>query len=89
MGVGISIPKSVTPSELCGLEFASKLISTEGNLSPLPFALLTTPGLVNKFQFVDQVVKRIITDNIQRGPSLEILLRAVFGQRLSEKLGGL
>lgn len=87
LGVEISIQKSVTPSPKNGLEFASKIISKDGNLRPLPIILLTKPGLVYKFQFLRYLVDRILTDGLQRGPALRDLIIAVFGKRLSDKLG--
>jgi hypothetical protein len=87
MGVRISIHKSIVPSKLVGLEFASKLVNKEGNLSPLPVILITKSGLVAKLSFLSILADRILTEGIQRGPSLITLLVAIFGKRLREPLG--
>jgi hypothetical protein len=87
IGVQISMHKSIVPSKMVGIEFASKLICSDGNLSPLPVLLLTKPGLVNKVQFFCAVVIRILTDGIQSGPSLTDLSVSTFGSKLSDKLG--
>nr|DAZ90606.1 TPA_asm: RdRp [Nebalia bipes mitovirus 1] len=89
MGVGISTHKSIVPSRKVGLEFASKLINWNGDISPLPIVLLTKKGIVSKIQFLSQVVERIVTGPIRNSPTLEILLDGVFGPRLRGKLGDL
>lgn len=86
IGVRISVPKSIHPSDLIGLEFASKLIMKEGNLSPLPILLLVRGRLIDKITFISQLVDRVLTDSIQRVPSLESLFVALFGERHWEKL---
>lgn len=87
LGVGISLHKSIVPSEEVGLEFASKLISKLGNLSPLPVILLLKEGIVSKLQFLTEVVDRLVSDGVQRAPDLDCLLTACFGKRLKDILG--
>jgi hypothetical protein len=89
LGVGISDHKRILPSESVGLEFASKLINCEGNLSPLPILLLTKEGIVSKLTFLSDVVRRLVADGVRETPSLDVLLRGVFGPRLGRELGGL
>lgn len=89
LGVSVSIQKSVLPSERNGLEFASKYISSEGNLRPLPIVLLTKNGLIPKFQFLTQVFDRILGEGVSEGPELKVLLNGVFGPRLARYLGDL
>lgn len=89
IGVGISLHKSILPSEKIGLEFASKLINSDGNLSPLPVVLLTKGGIVCKIQFLTEVVTRLVDGNVTEGPDLSILFDAIFGKRLADNLGGL
>jgi hypothetical protein len=89
IGVSISMHKSIVPSELQGLEFASKLINKDGNLSPLPIVLLTKPGIVAKLQFFGEVILRLVGGNVAEGPDLQCLLVAIFGKQLADDLGGL
>lgn len=81
IGVGISIPKSISPSSLIGLEFASKLINKDGNLSPLPTLLLTRGRLIDKITFLSQVVERLLTEGSSEVPDLPTLFASVFGQK--------
>lgn len=86
LGVHISQQKCVFPSDVNGLEFASKYINKEGNLRPLPTVLLTKPGLLNKVQFLRQVVSRILRDGVREAPDLEQLSNSVFGTKLGRHL---
>lgn len=92
MGVGISMHKSIvpTPSEMMGMEFASKLVNKDGNLSPLPIVLLTKEGIVAKLQFFSELVTRLVVPGVCRDHlSLDLLADTVFGRRLSRQLRGL
>lgn len=89
IGVFISEHKSIVPSDLIGLEFASKLIRKEGNLSPLPIVLLRKKGLVFKIQFLTSVVDRLVTSGSHDSPNLDHILKVVFGPRLIYTLGDL
>lgn len=82
LGVGISAHKSIQPSPKKGLEFASKLVSREGNLSPLPIILLTKSGIVAKLQFITELVIRLAAGPVRDHHRLECLLIGVFGPRL-------
>jgi hypothetical protein len=78
--------KSIVPSEKVGIEFARKLICTEGNLSPLPIILLTMNGLVVKVQFICKIVDRILTDGILERPDFKEIFTSVFGPVIGDKL---
>jgi hypothetical protein len=82
LGVEISIHKSVVPSIMIGVEFASKLINTEGNLSPLPIALLIRGRLIDKFSFLTTLVNRVLSEELQIGRDFRSLLKALFGENL-------
>jgi hypothetical protein len=58
IGVSISTPKSVFPSTVRGVEFASKLITEEENLSPLPLGCLLTKTPLSIFTLWDSIYKR-------------------------------
>lgn len=88
MGVGISLHKSILPSPLNGMEFASKLINREGNLSPLPVVLLTKQGIVAKLQFLTELVGRLLAGPVRECHDLDHLLTSVFGPKLKDYLGG-
>jgi hypothetical protein len=49
VGVSISIPKSIQPGPPKGVEFASKLITEEEDLSPLPLGCLKTKTILSIF----------------------------------------
>lgn len=86
LGVKVSLPKRVTPSDQVGMEFASKLIRKEGNLRPLPLGLLIEGRMVSKLQLIDHVVGRWITsEDTTRSLAFETLFTATFGPRLGEK----
>jgi hypothetical protein len=80
LGVEISIHKSVVPSLEIGVEFASKLINKEGNLSPLPIALLLRGELIDKFSFLTIMVNRVLSEELQIGCDFRSLLMALFGK---------
>jgi hypothetical protein len=89
IGVSISEHKSIVPSELIGMEFASKLITKEGDLSPLPILLRVQGGIACKMQFLMEVVKRVVANPYSRSPRLDVLLDASFGKRLRSHLSGI
>jgi len=89
IGVFISEHKSINPSELNGLEFASKLINSEGNLSPLPVILLRKKGLVYKIQFLSHCVERLLVSGFHDIPDLDHFFKVVFGPKLKDSLGDL
>lgn len=58
MGVKISLPKRVLPRPLQGVEFASKLINNQANLSPLPLGCLQTKTPLSMFTLWDALYSR-------------------------------
>lgn len=79
LGVDISTTKSIFPSEVGGMEFASKLLTKEGNLSPLPLRLLSRESsLPMKLEFIVQVVDRMINSVGSHASDFESILNAVF-----------
>jgi len=89
IGVGISIHKSILPSALRGLEFASKLFRVEGNLSPLPIVLLTKQGIVAKLQFFTELVTRLVDGHVRECHTLEMFAASIFGKKLADNLRSL
>lgn len=86
IGVEISWTKSVTPSPTIGVEFARKLFTIEGDISPLPIKLITrSKTLVSSFQFMSYMIERITVDQIQRSPNLETLIDIVFRNKDNSK----
>jgi pantothenate kinase len=87
IGVGISLHKRIHPSSLQGVEFASKLTTSYGNIRPLPIALLLDQSVVSKLQFLSKVWERVVQEGIQDVPTLDILFKSVFGNKQGERLG--
>lgn len=87
MGVQISALKSVHHTPLRGVEFARKLTTLEGNLSPLPIALLVQNSVLDKIQFLSLVVKRVIGEEIQEVPDLKSLFALLFGVKAADRMG--
>jgi hypothetical protein len=55
LGVKISMPKRVLPRTLEGVEFASKFLTREGDLSPLPLGCLYTKTPLSMFTLWDAI----------------------------------
>lgn len=79
--MGISLHKRILPSDLCGLEFARKLVTKESNLSPLPVALLLQKDFISKISFVSKVVERVLREGLSRAPSLDVFLNTIFSRK--------
>lgn len=80
IGIKISDLKSIIPSEKKGMEFASKLISTDGDVSPLPSGLIIEGSLTRKFQFLDYLALHPSRRSTERLTS-ETLFKNLFGSR--------
>lgn len=87
IGVGISLHKRILPSDLCGLEFARKLITKESNLSPLPVALLLQRDFIRKIQFTSNVVRRVLREGLSRAPNLDVFLSSIFSRNKENEEG--
>lgn len=85
MGVGISLQKRIIPSPLQGAEFASKFVNKDGNIRPLPVALLLDGSVVSKLQFLSSVVSRVLQEGIQEVPTFRVLCDSIFGKNHREK----
>jgi hypothetical protein len=81
LGVSIRETKSIIPSELQGLEFKSKFMNSDGNISPLPTKLLDSSlGKPKRLEFISQLVDRVLTtEGLQTTVCLETTLKKVFG----------
>jgi hypothetical protein len=81
LGVKVSPTKSVFPSRLLGLEFASKLIRKDGNISPLPIGLLKIGlGLGARLEFLAQLVDRAVNPGDHHARYSEAFLESVLGR---------
>jgi hypothetical protein len=79
LGVDISTTKSIFPSEVGGMEFVSKLLTKEGNLSPLPLRLLSRESSLSmKLEFIVQMVDRMINSVGSHASDFESILNTVF-----------
>lgn len=76
IGISISKAKTVTPSPAQGIEFASKLLCSRGNISPLPVGCLFDQTVSSLFQLWDALHDRRVslgeTRNVS-APDLGIL----------------
>lgn len=81
LGVKVRIGKSVVPSEIVGLEFASKLINKDGDQRPLPIGLYLEGSLVRKLQFTTSLIKVLATIRSTEGSILESVFIGVFGRQ--------
>lgn len=84
MGVGIRLQKSIIPSPLQGTEFARKFVNKDGNMRPLPVALLFDGSVVAKLQFLSSVVSRVLQEGILEVPTFRVLCDSIFGKNHSE-----
>lgn len=60
LGVKISLSKSILPGKFSGVEFASKLIVGNLNLSPLPLGLILRSDVPRKLSLLSHITTRII-----------------------------
>lgn len=76
IGVSISEPKCVLPSEFIGIEFASKIFSRGKEFSPLPFGLILEGTSISLFSFWSELSTRVFDLEQDQISDLESLTHA-------------